>query len=283
MIGDVESCLAFNRTFSDASLERAVTNGIIRYDGPSAETCLAELAALSCDASSKNARLVSRACADVFIGERQDGEVCGFDEECRSGSCQIPACGDECCFGECRERLHSSIGGPCEVDAQCVPETFCGNDMKCHALVPEGGECVDDAECEFGAGCISPSELMPGNCRKLPALGEVCLYMRCADINGVCRDGSCIELGLPGAECVTSKDCSPFAQCNDGICTPFPQLGEPCAGPCAGDSYCDDESTNLCAKLKTDSEPCGAGDECASGFCKEGVAFASCEQRPICF
>ncbi len=279
---DDGSCNRFFRHIPETALISAVQAGITRYDGPSATQCNADLAAMTCNESAREARVPTRACEDVFIGTRNGGEPCGFDDECRSGSCSIPACGELCCVGTCRDaRAPSEVGGPCEVDRQCVSDTFCGTDGVCHPLAGEGAQCADDGDCDYGLGCIGPNSLMPGNCRKLPLLGEACLYERCAELNAICKNGVCTALGLPGAPCVQNTDCSPFMECVDTTCVALPELGSSCLDLCAGDSYCDENKT--CMPTKQNGAFCMEGSDCQSGLCEDGPAFSACTDFPVCF
>ena len=48
----------------------------------------------------------------------------------------------------------------------------------------------------------APSASLPGNCKKLPVLGELCPYQRCAALAAYCDASThCAPLGLPGAPC----------------------------------------------------------------------------------
>lgn len=284
LFAESSTCDGFFRKRPNLDLEAAVAAGLVRYSGTAAELCLKALAAQSCDSASRDGRLVPDVCRSVFTGFSSAGEDCVSDEECESGVCVNPACGQLCCRGVCREkRAPKPVGGPCELDGDCVHDLACGRDGVCHVLGGEGDLCDDDNECAYGSACIGPSELMAGNCRKQPLLGEVCLYQRCAELGAICA-GTCVPIGLAGSPCVSAKDCSPFTLCDSDLqrCVEVPTLGEPCSTICAGESWCDG-LTHACADPKPNGEPCSASDQCASLFCGEGVVFDACDAFPQCF
>ncbi|MBS1121877.1 MAG: Tryptophan synthase alpha chain [Deltaproteobacteria bacterium] len=287
LFADDGSCDGFFRLRPDLDLTAAIAAGVVRYDGASASQCHDALATISCDTSARDARIQPRACTQMFSGTLDDDAPCSLDEECSSGTCSIPVCPELCCTGTCREvRPIAKVDEPCELDLDCVPDTFCGKDLACHPLVAEGGLCDDDRECDYHLGCIGPSDLMAGNCRALPLVGESCPYLRCAELGAVC-DAShvCVAVGLPGAPCTSGDDCSPVARCDAdaGVCTEVPRLGEACTFACAGESFCDVMGSQTCVAPRADTEPCFSDFECASLYCAEGPAFDACAERPLCF
>jgi hypothetical protein len=281
---DNDACNGFFRKRPDIDLAAAVARGIVRYSGPAADECLAALAAQSCDTSSRDARTQPAACAEMFRGSVKTGDACALDEECASGVCALPTCNQACCTGTCHARRASAIGDACELDVDCTGDAFCGGDKLCHALGAVGIDCERDNECDYGLACIGPSQLMPGNCRAQPRIGEPCLYLRCGELGATCTAGTCVALGLPGAPCTSAKDCSPFAVCDTstGACATVPSLGEPCTVGCAGEAWCDASDTHLCSTPKPINSMCSSDDQCASLFCDEGPIFDACAQRAIC-
>ncbi len=287
LFADDASCSGFFRRRPDVNLTSAIAAGIVRYDGPSASACHAALAEVRCDTASRDARVLPLACTQMFTGTIGDAGACALDEECSSGSCGVPVCPELCCTGPCRPaRSAGAIGEACELDRDCVADTFCSADLVCQPLVGEAGLCDDDAECEYHLGCIGPSDLMPGNCRALPLVGESCPYMRCAEVGAVCSAARvCERVGLPGAPCTTAADCSPVARCDldTGTCAEVPSLGEACTSTCAGESWCDFMTSQTCIAPRPDGQVCFSDLECATLFCGEGPAFDACAVRPRCF
>jgi hypothetical protein len=280
---DANACDGFFRKRPDTDLAAAIAAGLVVYNGPAAEQCFEALANQSCDASSRDARTVPATCADMFIGTLGTGEPCALDEECKSGTCLVPACPELCCPGTCH-KARAAIGGACELDVDCGSEAFCGSDSACHPHALEGELCDRDVDCDYGLACIGPSDLMPGNCRKQPLLGEPCLYQRCAEIGAMCVSGTCIAVGLPGAPCTKPSDCSSGALCDSasGTCIALPRLGEPCTSLCAGEAWCDVFDTSTCRAPQEDNAPCTSNDQCASLFCAEGVVFDFCATLEQC-
>lgn len=280
-----DACAAFFRAPDEAELRAAIAAGKIRYDGVKALACQTALAALSCDQSSREARVIP-ACDGVFTGRVRDGAACGFDGECASGRCDEPSCPmDTCCSGVCLPtETRAAASAPCETDAGCVVDAFCGKDRLCHELAKVGQTCARDAECDYGLGCIGASDLMDGNCRAMPLLGERCPYLRCAELGARCDAAKmCVAVGLPGAPCASAAECSPYASCDlaSGRCVEIPTLGMPCDGFCAGEAHCD-LATNKCAAPLENTTPCTSDNQCASQFCEEGVVFDQCADRPVC-
>lgn len=281
---DKATCQAFFRKRPDRDLEAAVAAGVVRYEGASAERCLEALADATCDGASREARVLPRACEDMFVGSLTAGEPCALDEECISGACDVPLCGELCCVGTCRPAVaFASVGEACERDDDCVPDAFCGDDSTCEVLGLDGDICRADRQCAFGFGCIGATPQMPGNCRALGANDEPCPYLRCAEIGASCKNGHCTAVGLPGDPCTSAADCSPFVRCDLelGRCAPVPSLGEACLGACAGEAYCDPDA-QICVAPRENTAPCSAANQCESLFCAEGPAFDACADRPLC-
>jgi hypothetical protein len=286
LFADTATCAGFFRFQPAVDLEAAVAQNIVRYDGALAKQCHEAFAAETCDDSSREARVLPLACRQMFVGTRPADDACAFDEECASGICDIASCVDTCCAGTCHY-IHplATIDDACDIDRDCVADTYCGKDNLCHALVGAGGLCQRDVECDYRLGCIGPTELMPGNCREMPLVGESCPYQRCAEIGALCTASHmCIAAGLVGAPCTTSADCSQFASCDvgSGTCQDLPTLGMPCTSKCAGEAWCD-TTAGTCVAPRATGEPCDFGDQCTSQFCKGGVVFDFCAELPLCF
>jgi hypothetical protein len=290
LFASADTCAAFFRDRPDVNVDAALAAGKVFYNGVAAEKCHAALAAQSCDLSSREGRVLPDACDHIFGGTLDEGETCAFDAECSSGRCDAGDCNPAlaCCSGTClARRERADIGGACDTSADCVVDSFCTPEHACAALVAEAGECRADGECDYGLACIGASELQPGNCRAMPLLGESCPYLRCAEVEATCSATShtCVALGLPGATCASSADCSPFARCDMGTmtCADVPTLGMPCQGACAGEAFCDVSGSMTCAAPLPNTSPCSSDDQCASLFCAEGPVFDACADRQACF
>lgn len=286
LFADDATCAGYFRKRPDVDLEAALAAGAVRYHGPSAEACVAALAESPCDETSREVRVPPLACAEMFIGTIKIGEACQLDEECISGACEIPFCEMLCCPGTCLTRRATvAIDEPCTRDDECVDDSSCNDAGVCAELGGEGDLCRSDHDCIYGSGCIGPSELMPGNCRKLGAIGEACPYMRCSELGAVCQGGNCVPVGLPGDPCASASNCSPFALCDQPAakCIAVPSLGEPCTSRCAGESFCERVVTNSCVEPYENGTSCSFDDQCASLECLEGEFRNVCRDRSVCF
>ncbi|MGN6108684.1 MAG: hypothetical protein ACTHU0_26495 [Kofleriaceae bacterium] len=284
LLADLDVCTAYFRVPDEAGLYAAIAAGKIRYDAASAQACQDALARLDCDETSRDARTTPEPCTRMLEGTIETGDECVFDAECRSGACNAPeVCPfDTCCGGTCIPSAFAAPGEPCEADRDCVSEHFCGPDRTCHGLSTPGQSCRRDAHCDHGLACIGATELQEGTCRKLPAIGESCPYLRCAELGATCNAAQrCVPVGLPGAPCVADSDCSPFTLCGtSGTCVDVPGRGMPCDFRCAGEAWC---SEGTCVAPLENTTPCTADDQCASQYCRGGALFESCADRPACF
>ena len=281
-------CDAYFQNHRDENRIAAVRDQEMRYDAVAAKACLDEMAQTrTCDLASREGRVPSEACREMFRGDLAGGEQCAFDAECKSGDCDVAACPAEtCCYGRCTPRTDpADVGGACETKADCIDDAWCGEDGTCHALVALAGQCTLDEQCEYGLGCIGATDLMPGACRSLPLMGEACPYKRCAEIGARCVGGTCVPLALPGEPCEVGTDCSSYGECDEETkqCRDYPTLGMSCHLFCAGDSWCDFAGTATCRELKENTTPCMLDVQCASGYCAEGVFFKSCMDRAVCY
>lgn len=298
--GEIESvdvCVRANTGFSyrigevdlrlTASLEAAVDMSKVRYDGESLRHCLDALGSRNCDPTSEDSRAVPDECLSIFSGTLHADEGCALDDECISRSCEVPACDMACCTGVCvgdDPPVRAQLDDSCEV-AACGNGLFCDKGTNtCVALKSQGGFCVSIAECKFGLYCNQAGECT-GN---LPALGEACSGP-CRDEGTQCSTASrtCVEVGLAGAPCAMTSDCSPFYICDESKrCSAGIALGAECAPSqrCADDgAFCDvpaDEITGTCERPHADGEPCLSDVACQSGLCD--LLAHQCVGEPVC-
>lgn len=285
LIADHAVCTALFRAPKDDRLRAAIDAGKIRYDGAAAKRCQEALAVRSCDQTSREVRVPFEECTRMFSGTIEVGGECAFDGECRSGSCNAPACPVmTCCAGVCLPTAFAALGESCANDEECVIGTFC-SDSVCVVLSQRGQPCKLDTHCDHGFACIGATEQQHGACRALPLIHESCPYLRCAEINAFCNDSQiCAPIGLPGAPCASDTDCSPYAQCGaNGVCEDLPRLGMACKGNCAGEAWCNRSSgQGICSIPQENHSPCASPEQCASYHCEVGSFFTYCADEPIC-
>jgi hypothetical protein len=298
VIESVETCLATNTGFDftingldlrlTASLRAAIEAGKVRYDGDSAKRCLDALGATrGCDPTAEISRVRPDECLQIFNGRLGADEECARDDECISRQCDVPGCEEACCTGACvgdTPPVRAQLGESCEV-AECDNGLFCDDGTAtCVALKSQGGFCVSIAECRFGLYCNQSGECV-GN---LPTLGQACSGP-CRDEGTQCSTTSrvCVEVGLLGAPCQMSSDCSPFYVCDAGNhCSAGAPIGAPCSvsARCADvGAFCDipgGEGSGTCAPLKAEGEVCDAGTACQSGTCD--TTTRQCIAEPVC-
>lgn len=110
-------------------------------------------------------------CSGLCVFEQEDAAmgVCGFELPVAGEPCAYQGAGPICYYGHAYEsfvdgaavacvcRDHEAAGGPCRSDLDCVSRSCTGADPQdpavfgsCDALVPIGGECSRDENCETG-------------------------------------------------------------------------------------------------------------------------------------
>jgi hypothetical protein len=293
LLPDEASCLATTRPSVNPSRDAAVAAQKITYDGEQARQCVDATASQGCDLAAHDAHIPPAACGEILRGHVADGDDCSIDAECASGTCVPPmACPDTgCCVGKCRAtQAPAAAGGPCNQARDCKAGLVCGADLTCHVPGARGDACGSDRECVDGLACLGGATDLPGVCATLPGVGERCPYQRCASENLRCDAATnlCVAVGLSGASCTTSFDCSIYLECDatSHQCREFPRLGMACDGTCIDDSFCMLDSsgaTGTCVALLPNNSLCTGDDECVSGYCPDGPVFRGCIDLPVCF
>ncbi len=91
-----------------------------------------------------------------------------------------------------------------------------------------------------------------------------------------CRDGVCRtpqpEQPAPSVSCVQSLDCSDGEACIEGVCHAYTSSCDSDSA-CRADFYCSPD--RVCQKRVLDGQLCGAGNQCLSTFCADGVCCNS--------
>ena len=171
-------------------------------------------------------------------------ESCSCDRECQTGFCADGVCCTSACGETCKAcNLRSSLG-----DCAFVPSGVSPNDSSvCPAST--AATCGRDGTCDGKGGCrqyVKGTECKSGTCD-----GDSVTGVRTCDGNGSCS-------------VVTSVSCPPYT-CDSST----NHCAHTCAtnGDCAADQLC---VANRCGKSASGAV-CSTGDDCASGFCVDGV------------
>ena len=257
-----------------ADLRAEIAAGHVIYNGSAVKACFDAIANATCDKTDAAGRLHNVACLSFIRGTAGADAPCQIDADCISQDCRVTVADERCamgtCFGETppsfvvpRNGEHCSTVVGCQASSYCDTSTF-----ECTPLKLAGDACIDVSECEFGLGCAGT----PRTCMTLPGPNEACPDAICRDDGLHCAAAICKPLGLPGAMCTSSGDCSPYFPCDfaTSMCKKPPSIGESCpAGNtrCFEDhSYCDG-ATLKCVAGKADGEICTTSLQCASQSC----------------
>ena len=236
-----------------------------------------------------------------------DGQPCSDDAECLSGSCADGLCCDSACAGPCLSCDAFDTAGTCAPVLGLPDPDTCDGTSTCSdggaCLLIGGQVCGDGAQCLSshcvdGVCCDGPCD---GTCKScsLPASKGTCAVVTGAPDAGTCDGGhSCDDQGtcelVDGEGCLTDGGCL-SGHCVDGVCCESacdgacqvcgaggvcgPVSGAADPDTCEGAGGCD--PNGVC--LLTPGETCGAGEECLSGLCVDGVCCdapcdGTCEQ-----
>lgn len=266
----------------------AIRAGHILYNGNNAKACLDSFANATCDKTDEAGRVLPLACYELFRGAVDADGECFQDAECISGDCQILVADETCAAGKCVGNTPPPAimlprnGENCSPSLGCVAGYACSQStFMCEPLHGMGEDCVTTAECAFGLGCAG----VPRTCRPLPATGQPCPDGECRDDGTRCTTSGCVALGLPGATCQSSTECSNYYTCNFTTtkCERSPVTGEPCnsgGSRCFDASFCD-SSTLMCVPYRGAGEICSSSLQCASGECDFNTQ--ECVEPTTCF
>ena len=184
------------------------------------------------------------------------GQACDLASDCKLSSCR------ECTTGNCVDGVccESACSGFCMACAQVLTVTLA--DGKCGPVasnkppargscpVSEAGTCGPNGTCNGSGACATAAP--PGT---------------------PCGGGACSGTIYSGSACDGSGTCIAGQQVN---CFPYVCAGTLCAttcasvSDCASGAYCNNGNC-VVSTLKADGVACGAGSECQSTFCVEGV------------
>jgi hypothetical protein len=175
------------------------------------------------------------------VCKKSRGTACNADAECASGFCTDQVCCESRCSGVCEKCNQENRLGFCDpVPAGTDPDNECPTEAV--STCGKNGLCSGSRTCALypqGTQCAAAS--CNGN---ISNLADTC------NGNGTCVDNgtqNCFPYicnaatGLCKTGCSTSADCQTNYECKNGLCK------------------------------KSRGVPCGAGAECASGFCTDGV------------
>ena len=186
-----------------------------------------------------------RDCIAGSCGKKIDGATCAGDDECSSGFCTDGVCCEARCDGPCLSCAQTGTMGACRPVAAGVPDP--------RQVCRDGGKesCGQTGSCDGMGGCAryaAGTICRPAVCQAGSTTVQVTAG-RCDGV-GACQPSSTLA-------------CAPFA-CRNGACASSCQVNE----DCAPGRVCD--AAGSCGK-KGLGQTCGAGSECASTFCVDGV------------
>jgi MYXO-CTERM domain-containing protein len=178
----------------------------------------------------------------ICVPDLPPGETCGGDQECATGHCVDGVCCDTACTGQCEACDVAGAEGTCTpVDGP-----------------PHGGR----------PACAADGTVCGGTCVGAVSTTE-CVY---PGEETSCREGSCAEgvATLPET-CDGAGTCPPerTQDCGEYVCGPTA-----CRGDCAADVDCSDGfwcNLGVCVPELQPGQACTGENECASGFCVDGV------------
>ncbi len=166
------------------------------------------------------------------------GGACATNANCATGFCADGVCCDTACTESCKAcsaAKNGDVDGTCgNVTSGTDPDAECAGVLNCG-----GGKC----QLANGQVCLDGSECVSGNC-----------------VDGFCCNGPCSSACQA---CSTVKK----GGGTNGTCGNIAVNTDP-DDECVGAASCN--GTGACA-LSPNGTTCNTGDECASGFCVDGV------------
>lgn len=185
--------------------------------------------------------------AERFV-QTEDGGLCMFAGDCRSGFCvDGVCCKTPCDSGEC-DACSVAAGADQSGTCMLLVGTVCSETGTCKSLCHDG-VCGDDDQqpdgtpCDDGNGCTENDTCQAGDC----VSGPVCPPHDSCSEPGICSGDGCIAGG--------PILCSPADQCHEaGVCEP--ETGACSEPPMPDGTACDD------------GVACTESDVCVDGACQ---------------
>jgi hypothetical protein len=244
-------------------------------------------------------KAIDAGAAHVFVGV---GQPCASAGECGSGFCADGVCCKSACAAPCEACDVGGALGTCTAFAKgqdpdnecaagaCNGKSACAldNGQSCSA----GSQCLSGF-CVDGVCCNGACTASCMACDVAGALGTCTAFAKGQDPDNECAAGACNGKGACALD--DGQSCAAGSQCLSGFCVD----GVCCNGACtAGCHACDlpgsvgsctfvpfgEDPDNECASgacngagaCRLDNgASCGAGTQCLSGFCVEGVCCNS--------
>ncbi|HET6149345.1 MAG TPA: hypothetical protein VFH68_17545 [Polyangia bacterium] len=234
----------------------------------------------------------------------KSGQQCTTGTQCSSGLCVD----QRCCNTACNQPCQTCVTGTCMPvtsgdDAECSPTTSKTCSAAGTCLAKLGQACTGGAQCASGQ-CVDGmccNTACTDSCKRCDLIGSLgtCSTVTSAEDN-TCTGGSiCNATGActlkQGQSCTAGGTACVTGQCVDGRCcnSACTQACQSCAlpaslGTCtpvasADDPECSPTATRTCsatsACLAKLGQSCTMGNQCASGFCADGVCCnAACNR-----
>lgn len=233
---------------------------------------------------------IGAACVLPIVAGEGDGdrglclELCDTADDClepgstcvaeptsgRAGVCVRPALAPPPGTGE---EGTSSIGAPCETDADCADGSSClsvDSDPFGAGGGPPGGYC--------SAPCASAADCGSGNACLGAASGGLCLRACTLGDDESCGDRDSVVCTPIGTGAVCLPLCSSNAECGTLRCNPALGLCVDAEVPCSNDGECADDF--VCDGGACVAPPlCASDADCPSGFCD--TAAGVCSEPPL--
>jgi hypothetical protein len=255
-----------------------------------------------------------RACDGNGNCEKVNGQTCTSGTECVSGNCVDGYCCGSASCGTCQSCGLAGSLGTCTNIAQgqtdtnpagtCIAPNAC--DGAGHCRKANGQTCANGTECASGkcvdgyccnSDCTATCQACnvagsQGTCSNIPAgtqdtyPANTCVSPNACDGNGTCKrtvgqpcavGGDCLSNYCVDGVCCSASACSTCQSCgltgSLGTCTniPYGTTDTNPASTCVAPRACD--GSGNCEKVN--GTACGAGSECLTGYCVDGVCCAS--------
>lgn len=302
-----ENCRLPSVDVTCADEAAAVKDGRMTFTASQVSPCLADFAAIGCEAFDD---FDAPSCAAVFTGKVADGEACYQTSECADASyCTSDV--RQACPGACALKKSAGASATADVECQdghyvygqqcaafaavntscapvgasqqeqsCVSGSYCdAATLTCKPKLAVGSACTSSAQCPRLRPCVG------GTCQALAGVGETCGYgsgqrfcaldLHCLTAS-ITEPGTCQPKQVAGGACLLDPDCKSDLYCEGENFSTMPPTKGACTARQAVGASC---STNLpcvqeayCSATSVCAARKAAGQACSnSGECAQGT------------